>query len=197
MLESAKLKYVAMEKDDMELFAKWERTPDVLKYFFCNPYMLPEVERDTEAYDEHASELTGDKIAIYKVLLKAGVESADCPEKPIGLCGWEREGDIPGKYEIFLYIGESDLLSKGLGTEMVKTLVALLFESLAAHTVMLCYYAFNERGKRVYLDKCGFKYDGKRRNMVHFEGVSYDMEYASITRDEYAALKQGGIYGNA
>jgi len=194
MLESERLKLVALEKDDSALFAKWETAPAVQKYFFANPYSLPQPERDAELYDWRLEEMAKSKCAIYKAVLKRDPARRRSKERPVGLCGWHERGEIPGRYELWLYIGEEKLLGRGLGTEMVKVLTRSLFECYAAHTVMLCFYSYNQRGRKCYLEKCGFTHEGRRREAVLWQGRFYDMEYASVTLEEYRALKAKGVY---
>jgi len=71
-----------------------------------------------------------------------------------------------------------------------------LFESYAAHTVMLCWHAYNLRGRRCYIDKCGFKHEARWREATLWEGEYFDMEIASITLEEYKRLKEDGVYGS-
>ena len=188
MLESERLKFVPYEKEDIALDEQWMTSPDVKKFFFANPYFLPEPERDEKMWDHWMEEARG-KWTAYKVVVKK-------TGKPIGICGYSVEDDvglIPGRYELFLYIGETDELEKGYGTEITRTLVKALFEWYAAHTVMLCYHAYNVRGKRCY-ESCGFKYDARVREHIFWEGDWCDLELRSITRPEYERLKRKGVY---
>lgn len=194
MLETERLKLVAFEKDDARMFSEWEATPDVKKYFFANAYFLPQPEKDAEMFDHWLEEMAKSKCGFYEVLLKRDASRRGSKERPIGMCGWHEAGSIPGRYELFLYIGEENLLSRGLGTEVVQALTRALFECYAAHSVMLCYYAYNLRGRKCYLDKCGFTYEGRRREAALWEGEFHDMEYASVTLEEYRALKAKGVY---
>jgi RimJ/RimL family protein N-acetyltransferase len=177
MLETERLKLVAFEKDDTPLFSEWETSPAVQKFFFAN-----------------LEEMAKSKCAIYKVVLKLDASKRRAKERPIGLCGWHETGNIPGRYELWLYIGEENLLSRGLGTEIIKVLTRSLFENYAAHTVMLCFYSYNERGRKCYLEKCGFTPEGRRREAILWQGEFYDMEYASVTLEEFQALKAKGVY---
>lgn len=197
MLETKRLKLVAFEKDDSGLVARWDESPEVRKYFFANAYALSEPEREKEMFDTWLEELEKGVACFYKVLQKKSTSGSRNKEKPIGMAGWHQTGDVPGRYELWLYIGEGKWLNKGLGTEIIKVLTKSLFESYAAHTVMLCWHAYNLRGKRCYIDKCGFKYEARRREAILWEGEFYDMEIASITREEYDRLKKDGVYGDA
>jgi len=196
MLKTKRLKLVAFEKDDIEQLSQWDESVDVRKYFFANAYTLAEPERGEEMYDTWLEELEKGVSCFYKVLLENGTGRSRRKEKPIGLAGWHQTGDVPGRYELWLFIGEEKFLSKGLGTEIIKVLTESLFESYAAHTVILIWHAYNLRGRRVYIDKCGFKYEARRREATSWEGEYFDMEIASITREEYMRLKKDGVYGD-
>ncbi|OPX21190.1 MAG: hypothetical protein B1H03_07550 [Planctomycetales bacterium 4484_113] len=188
MLESKRLKFVAYEKEDLALDEKWMTSADVKKFFFANPYFLPEPERDEKMWDHWMEEARG-KWCIYKAVVKK-------TGQPIGMCGFSIEDEastIPGRYELWLYIGETAELEKGYGTEIIQTLTRALFDFYAAHTVMLCYHAYNIRGKRCY-EKCGFKYEARLREHTFWEGSWHDMEVRSITRPEYERLKRKGVY---
>jgi RimJ/RimL family protein N-acetyltransferase len=196
MLETKRLKLVALEKDDSELVARWDESPDVRKYFVANAYLLAEPEREKEMFDTWLEEIEKGGMCLYKLVLRKGTSGERKKEKPIGLAGWHQTGDVPGRYELWLYIADDGWLNRGLGTEIVKALTKTLFECYAAHTVMLCWHAFNERGKRCYLDKCGFKYEARRREITLWEGKFYDMNTAGITLEEYKRLKKDGLYGD-
>ncbi len=196
ILETDRLKLVAMEKDDVEQMSRWDESPDVRKYFVANAYALSEPEREKEMFDTWLEETEKGVMCFYKVVLKKGVAAKRGKERPIGMAGWHQTGDIPGRYELWLYIAEGKWLNKGLGTEIVKELTRALFECYGAHTVMLCWHAYNLRGRRCYIDKCGFKYEARRREATSWEGEYFDMEIASITREEYKRLKKDGVYGD-
>ncbi len=176
MLESKRLRYVPHEREDAAQSQKWHNSPDVKKFFLANPYHLPEPERAEKMWD-HWMELIQGKWTAYKVEVKK-------TGKAIGVCGFGVEdsiGTVPGRYEIWLYIGETEELEKGYGTEITKTLVKALFEYHAAHIVLLAYHGFNHRGRRCY-EKCGFRFDGRAREQSFWEGTWYDTEIRSITR---------------
>ena len=75
MLETKRLKLIAFEKLDARLFSGWETSPAVQKYFFANPYSLPQPEKDSELFDWWLEEMAKSKCGFYKVLLKRGAES--------------------------------------------------------------------------------------------------------------------------
>jgi RimJ/RimL family protein N-acetyltransferase len=62
---------------------------------------------------------------------------------------------------------------KGIGTELLETLVQQARDVLKCRIVELSYYEHNAIGKRVY-EKCGFKEAGKIPKGCNFYGKYYD-----------------------
>lgn len=64
-------------------------------------------------------------------------------------------------------------LGKGLGTAVIKRVLAYAFDELALHRVSLRVLAFNERAITAYL-KSGFSIEGRERESALIDGEWHD-----------------------
>ncbi|KQX50438.1 MULTISPECIES: GNAT family N-acetyltransferase [unclassified Ensifer] len=70
-------------------------------------------------------------------------------------------------------IFDPDRLGKGLGTAVIKRVLAYAFDELALHRVSLRVLAFNERAIAAYL-KSGFSIEGRERESALIDGEWHD-----------------------
>lgn len=54
--------------------------------------------------------------------------------------------------------------------------------------------AYNQRSIRFYLDKCGWKQEGVRRNWFFRDGQHHDKIVVGVTRDDYLELVRANRY---
>ncbi|GBF10826.1 MAG: GNAT family N-acetyltransferase [Tepidibacillus sp.] len=86
--------------------------------------------------------------------------------------------------ELGIVIGDQKHLSKGYGTDAIKTLLHFTFMEMNLNKVVLRHYQFNERGHRAYL-KAGFKEEGRLRQQLYRHGRFWDVIYMGILKDEF------------
>ena len=68
---------------------------------------------------------------------------------------------------------------QGYGTETTRAVVDYGLDVLGLHRIQLEVYSFNPRAKRVY-EKCGFRTEGRRRDVLHWDGEWFDAETLAI-----------------
>jgi RimJ/RimL family protein N-acetyltransferase len=84
-------------------------------------------------------------------------------------------------------IGERDYWGKGYGTDALRVLLRYAFDELNLHRVSLSVLEGNERAMRSY-QKCGFRYEGRQRQVWAYDGRRWDEIYMGLLRDEWHAL---------
>ena len=73
-------------------------------------------------------------------------------------------GVAAANYRIAL--GGGAIYGRGIGTEATRMVVEYGFDTVGLHRIHLEVFAMNPRARRVY-EKCGFRYEGTRRDAHH------------------------------
>lgn len=81
-------------------------------------------------------------------------------------------------------IGEKDCWSRGYGTEAKTLLLRYAFMELNLHRVTSNVLATNERSMRCQL-KCGYREEGRLRQMFFVNGAWVDLVTLGVLRDEW------------
>jgi len=111
-----------------------------------------------------------------------GIENKE--GKIIGVCGltwihWKNRNA-----EVSIYIGETEWQEKGAATDSLKTLVKYGFENLGLHRIYAIIFEFNKPSIKLF-EKCGFKFEGKHREVHYVKGRYWDELIYGILREEY------------
>ena len=110
--------------------------------------------------------------------------------------GWvNRYGEKKNPYVWFVGIDicEDTFLNRGLGTEALRLWVDYLFSVSEIHKISLDTWSFNPRMIRI-AEKVGFMYEGRQREMRHWQGEWLDLLHFGILRDEWKSLKRVANY---
>jgi len=102
----------------------------------------------------------------------------------IGSVGFLDVNNLNQTAEIGIFIGNKSFWGKGYGGEAMSLLMDYGFKALNLHNIFLVVFSFNQRGQKCY-EKIGFKYIGKRREMINRGGKKYDLIYMDILYDEF------------
>lgn len=100
------------------------------------------------------------------------------------------------KADLGIVIGESDLWSKGHGTDAIRAVLRYAFQALGLHKVSLDVLEYNHRAIRVY-EKVGFVREGVRREDVYKDGRFVDVVRMGILDREFEAHESPDAGGKA
>lgn len=174
VLRTERLVLRPMAEDDWPTLLRWNRDPDVLRYW--DP---PEPEPWTlEKLEEVYRSISEDALMFL----------AEMDGRPIAEC-WLQRMNLPRILErhagedvrrIDLSIGEKDLWGRGLGTEIVRALVALGFERERCDRICVTVSRANMRSRRAF-EKAGLAIVGEVHDAPD-ERDGFDLE---ITRAAY------------
>jgi diamine N-acetyltransferase len=104
----------------------------------------------------------------------------------VGACSLQHI-DLRSRHaELSIFMTTRDARGQGYGTDAVHLLLGYGFAVLRLDKVYLGVYAFNEAGIRSY-EKAGFRYEGRLRQMLHYEGRYWDEWQMGILRTEWEA----------
>lgn len=105
-------------------------------------------------------------------------------DKLIGTVGLENISHIHRTAILGIFIGDTEYLSKGYGTEAIRLLLDYAFNYMNLHSVKLDLISCNERALKCY-KKCGFKENGRIRENRFINGKYYDTISMDILEDEF------------
>jgi len=91
--------------------------------------------------------------------------------------------------ELAIWIGPRNLRGLGYGSEAIQILLPYAFEVVRLEKVHLGVYDFNEAGIRSY-ERIGFRYEGRLRHMIYYEGRYWDEWPMRILRTEWELMHQ-------
>jgi aminoglycoside 6'-N-acetyltransferase len=145
-------------RDEYDLIVRWRNQPHVAEWWSTDDDPTPTTfDRVVESYGPraaHASRVTGCIITV-----------ADRPIGYVQFYPWSAEPDearemgVPdadGSYGLDLFIGDPDMVDRGLGSRTVALLARHLFEERDARSVALLTPVGNGRAHRAY-EKAGFR----------------------------------------
>lgn len=91
----------------------------------------------------------------------------------VGIIGLKNIDFINRNAELYIYIGETQYQSKGLGTDAIKTILDFSFNQLNLHRIYLNVFAYNENAIKVY-KLIGFEIEGVLKESLFRDGKYHD-----------------------
>jgi diamine N-acetyltransferase len=171
MLHGERVVLRAIERDDLPNYVRWLNDKAVLRYFgFYRPMSL--------ADEEHWYEGTLGNAAMC-------VFAVEYEGRHVGGAGLDHIDGKNASAEVGLFIGEPKLWDKGLGGDILRTLVHYGFEQLNLNRIYLRVFADNERAVHLY-EKMGFQHEGRWREHEFRHGHYHDLLWMSVLRREWA-----------
>ncbi|MBQ6095961.1 MAG: GNAT family N-acetyltransferase [Lachnospiraceae bacterium] len=172
-VEGAKVYIRETIPSDWEIFAYWEKKPEVTEFFTIN-----------EGRDlmEIADEIRGRAEDPTQMDLTICMKSNDAP---IGRVYISRIDPHYDSLDITrIYIGEVGLRGMGLGEDAFRTVLKWAFDEMKCERVTLDYMTGNEKAHNLYL-KVGLTDEGCMRHGGKKDGHYIDLNLMSILKDEY------------
>lgn len=159
--------------EEIDKFTEWMNSPQVTDYT-GRTAQITTVIGEKEYLENSAKDVNKKNFNI--------VESAN--NKLIGTVGLEGINWIERSAVLGIFIGDTDYLSNGYGSEAIKLLLEYGFKYLNLHSIRLDLLSINERAHKCYL-KCGFKDTGCSREEIFLNGKYYDKLHMDILETEF------------
>ena len=99
-----------------------------------------------------------------------------------------------GAAEHGMLLGQSATRRQGYGFDTVMAVMRYAFDELGLHRLDTDIIAYNEASLGLYIGKCGWKEEGRRRDWHFRQGRRWDKVLVGITRDEYRAVAKASLY---
>ncbi|HTP09466.1 MAG TPA: GNAT family protein [Anaerolineae bacterium] len=160
---------------DAGIIARWSRDSQFWRLAHTDP-ALPVLPRYVkQKLEERSIELQG--FAIRSL--------AD--DRLIGLIGLYTIFWLHREAFMGIQIGERDYWGKGYGTDALRALLRYGFDELNLRRVSLSVLEGNERAMRSY-EKCGFRYEGRERQVWAYDGRRWDEIFMGLLREEWQTM---------
>ena len=146
------------EPSDYDLFVRWRNEPHVAEWWTTDDDPTPTT---TQHVVEQYGPRTEDASWVTSCIISVG-------DRPVGYLQfypWDDEAEaaaemgvlaIEGSYGLDIFIGEPDMIDRGVGSRTVALLSRYLFEACHATGIALLTPVGNERAHRAY-EKAGFR----------------------------------------
>ncbi|MGD0978774.1 MAG: GNAT family protein [Candidatus Bathyarchaeia archaeon] len=175
MFEFGRVRFRAVEREDLGLLHGWENDSELIMYSRSRPLNFVSLAQLEKQYEDWMK----DEKELHFI-----VELVDSKEA-VGIARLQRQdwGNVK-TVDIGTYIGKKELWGKGLGREITVGLLEMAFNQLNAERCQAWSVEYNRRAHNA-LEACGFKKGGAVRQTVFVNGRKWDSYYFDILRDEY------------
>lgn len=175
MIHGERIRLRAIERDDLPRYVMWFNDPDVRRGIsLYRPLSQIEEER---WYEQMLERSPAER--------SLAIDAREGDEwVHIGSCGLFNVDRRSQHAEIGIVIGDKAYWDKGLGTDVMRTMLRHGFETLNLHRIYLRVFETNPRAIRVY-EKIGFTHEGRLRQHHYLEGRYVDELMMAMLRDEW------------
>lgn len=178
-LESERLIFRPVEREDAHLLAACNNDPEVRASFFTHTPTSVDRQRERIATLYQPG---GDYLPLV-VCLKED-------RHPIGITALHRVDLVSGAAIFSICFCDGAARGKGYAAEVTNKMLEYSFEILNLHRVQLHVWVDNLAGVRTY-ERVGFKHEGRLRDAMKHNGVYCDFLVMGILEDEWRALRDG------
>ena len=165
-LEGKNVYLSPMNSEDAELYVKWLNDSEIVKYLSAHNSMVS-ISGEKEYLD------SASKKEFNLCIVKCENDEL------MGSISLDEIDYKNGTAMLGIFIGDSDNLGKGYGTEAIKLLTNYAFQELRLHSIYLRTLDTNERAQKSY-KKCGFKEFGRRHESIYINGEYHDLVYMEL-----------------
>ena len=170
MIHGDRITLRAIEREDLSDYVQRLNDPAVLEYF-GNQVPLSLVHEE-KWYNDMLRDPSLQAFAV------------EFEGQHVGSAGF---GDIDGRNaraEVGLFIGPPEMWDRGLGFDVLKTLVRFGFEQMNLNRIYLRVFAGHQRAIHLY-EKVGFRHEGLWRQAAFRHGRYHDLLWMSVLREEW------------
>ncbi len=174
----------AIEKSDLDLLQKWSNDPEI--QYYLGGWHAPSSEIVMENW---LIRISNDDLNMRFAI----------DHNELGLIGtanlvninWKDKNAFHG-----MLLGESVTRGKGIGVDVVFTIMRYAFEELGLNRIDSSIIEYNEPSKKLYLEKCGWKKEGVARRWYFRQNKFWDKFLIGITKEDYIEVVEKTKYWN-
>jgi len=189
MITGDRIRFRAVEREDLPTFQGWVNDPDVRSGIGI--YLPLSMADEQEWYDGVRKRQPDERNLVIEV--RPPFRQGGLPALQVGEPAWKMIGGIGffrldyknRSSEFGIMIGDKTYWNQGYGTEAVRLLLHLGFNTLSLNRIHLRVLENNPRAIRAY-EKAGFKHEGRQRQAEFKDGKYIDLLVMSILKSEYS-----------
>ncbi len=181
MIYSDRIRFRAVEHDDLPTFLRWMNDPEVIQGLGI---YLPLSLADEEDWYAGVRKRLPEEHNLVIEIRTPEQESGEACWKMIGGCGFFNYDGRNRSSEFGISIGDKSCWNQGYGTEAVRLLVQHGFKTLNLNRIYLRVLDNNSRAIRAY-EKAGFTHEGRQRQADYKNGRYVDLLVMSILKEEF------------
>lgn len=179
MIYSERIRFRAVERDDVPRYVEWLNDPEVIAGLVIN---LPMASWDEMRWFENLSHRDPETRPMAMEAIQP-----DGSWKHIGGVGLEGIEWHNRSASFGIFIGDKHYWNKGYGSEATRLALKHGFETLNLNRISLQVYETNPRAIRAY-EKVGFVREGVLRQALYRNGKYTNVLVMSVLRSEWDAL---------
>lgn len=160
----------ATERADLPNFVVWLNDERVLEYF--GRFLPMSLSQEESWYERMLADDSVCNLAI------------EYEGKHIGGAGFSNIDGRTQSAEVGLFIGLPELWDRGLGYDILHTLLKFGFEQMNLNRIALRVFEENKRAVHLY-EKVGFQHEGRWRQADFRHGRYHDILWMSVLRHEW------------
>ena len=172
----------AIEENDLPLLHKWANDPEIWPLLASWHFPLS-LKSQKEWFDQLTPDSKDQRFAIV------------APD--IGLIGtanlvainWKDRNAFHG-----MMLGDVDIRGKGYGKDTIMALMRYAFEELNLQRLDGSMIEYNAASLAVYVNKCGWKEEGRQRKYYFRKNSYWDKIIVGVTREDYFELVKENNY---
>ncbi|WP_026898042.1 GNAT family N-acetyltransferase [Daejeonella oryzae] len=164
--------------EDFPLLIEWIDSEELLTNWAGSQFKFPLSTEKLQHYLKKSNDFEHSGTLIYKAVDVASGKNVG----HISLSVIDRENRSARITRVL--VGNTGERGRGLGTEIIKSMLKMGFEDLNLHRMSLGVYDFNEAGIKCYKN-CGFSIDGVLRDIKRRPDSFWSIVEMSILEDEY------------
>ena len=181
MIYGTRIRFRAVEKEDLPVFAAWLNDPEVQQGILLHS-PVSQAEEDGW-YERMLKRPVDEHVMGIEVKLPTG-EAGDERWKLIGSLAFEDIDWHVRAAEFGILIGDKTFWNRGYGTEAVRLLAQHGFNTLNLNRIFLHVFENNPRAIRAY-EKAGFTLEGRERQAEYKDGKFIDVLRMSLLKTEF------------
>jgi len=180
MIIGARVRFRAIERDDIPRFVEWLNDPEVTAGLLMN---LPlSTQEETRWFDNLSNLQKEERPLALEARLPGGLWTH------IGNAGLHQIEWINRCAEFGIFIGQKNFWNDGYGSEATYLMLKHGFETLNLNRIYLHVFENNPRAIHVY-EKLGFETEGRLRQATYRNGIYSDVLLMSMLRTEWNSKK--------
>ncbi|PRY82940.1 GNAT family N-acetyltransferase [Alkalibacterium olivapovliticus] len=164
-----KITLTPVEKDDTDYLLDLFKNPDVMDYWFSEPYMNKE--KYTSSFENRQKDESARQFIAYAEEVRIGYTNLHLI-------------NLRHRTAVLAIMLDPDNQGKGYAEKVVRSIVDYGFNQLNLNKITLDVVDYNEKAVHIY-EKVGFKIEGKKEQQYFIQGKYHTSLSMGLLREHY------------